>query len=43
MKEVGDLGAKDKLFALLDRVEQGEKVLTTRGGKAVAKLWASAR
>jgi prevent-host-death family protein len=36
--EVGAFEAKDTLGALLDRVEQGEEVLITRHGKAVAKL-----
>ena len=38
MKEVGAFEAKNKLSALLDLVEQGEEVVITRHGKAVARL-----
>lgn len=38
MYAVGAFEAKNKLAALLDRVEQGEEVLITRHGKAVARL-----
>jgi prevent-host-death family protein len=38
MQEIGAFEAKNKLAALLDRVEQGEEVLITRHGKAVARL-----
>ena len=38
MIEVGAFEAKNKLGALLDRVEQGEEVIITRHGKAVARL-----
>jgi prevent-host-death family protein len=34
--------AKNKLSALLDRVEQGEEIVITRHGKPVARLVASA-
>jgi len=36
--EVGALEAKNKLSALLDRVEHGEEIVITRHGKAVARL-----
>jgi prevent-host-death family protein len=38
MHEVGAFEAKNKLGALLDRVERGEEVLITRHGRAVARL-----
>lgn len=39
MQEVGAFEAKNRLGALLDRVEQGEEsVIARRGGKPVAKL-----
>ena len=38
MQEVGAFEAKNKLAALLDRVEQGEEIVITRHGKAVARL-----
>ncbi len=38
MKEVGAFDAKNKLGTLLDWVEQGEEVVITRRGKAVARL-----
>ena len=38
MQEVGAFEAKNRLGALLDRVEQGEKIVITRRGKPVAKL-----
>ena len=38
MQEIGAFEAKNKLAALLDRVERGEEVLITRHGKAVARL-----
>jgi prevent-host-death family protein len=38
MTEVGSFEAKNKLSALLDRVEQGEEIIITRHGKPVAKL-----
>ena len=38
MNEVGAFEAKNKLGALLDRVEQGEEVVITRHGKPVARL-----
>ena len=36
--QVGTFEAKNKLSALLDRVEQGEEVVITRHGEPVAKL-----
>jgi prevent-host-death family protein len=36
--EVGAFEAKNKLSALLDRVEMGEVIIITRHGKPVAKL-----
>jgi prevent-host-death family protein len=36
--EIGAFEAKNKLGALLDRVEQGEEIVITRHGKAVARL-----
>ena len=38
MHAIGAFEAKNKLAALLDRVERGEEVLITRHGKAVARL-----
>lgn len=38
MREVGAFEAKNKLGALLDWVADGEEVLITRHGKAVARL-----
>jgi prevent-host-death family protein len=38
MQEVGAFEAKNRLGALLDRVEQGEEIVITRRGKPVAKL-----
>ncbi|MDN5752650.1 MAG: type II toxin-antitoxin system prevent-host-death family antitoxin [Nitrosospira sp.] len=38
MREVGAFEAKNKLGTLLDWVENGEEVLITRHGKAVARL-----
>ena len=38
MDEFGAFEAKNKLSALLERVERGEEILITRRGKAVAKL-----
>ena len=38
MLEIGDFEAKNKLGTLLDWVENGEEVLITRRGKAVARL-----
>ena len=38
MIEVGAFEAKNKLSALLDRVEQGEEVTITRHGRPVARL-----
>jgi prevent-host-death family protein len=38
MEEVGAFDAKNKLSALLDRVEQGEEIVITRHGKPVAHL-----
>lgn len=38
MHEVGAFEAKNRLGALLDRVEQGEEIIITRRGRAVAKL-----
>jgi prevent-host-death family protein len=38
VKEIGAFEAKNKLAALLDRVEQGEEIVITRHGKAVARL-----
>lgn len=38
METVGTFDAKNRLSALLDKVEQGEEVLITRNGKPVAKL-----
>jgi prevent-host-death family protein len=38
MAEIGAFEAKNKLSALLDRVEQGEEIVITRHGRPVAKL-----
>lgn len=38
MTEIGAFEAKNKLGTLLDWVEQGEEVVITRRGKAVARL-----
>jgi prevent-host-death family protein len=38
MKEIGAFEAKNRLGQLLDLVEQGEEVIITRHGKAVARL-----
>ena len=38
MLEIGAFEAKNKLAALLDRVERGEEIVITRHGKAVARL-----
>jgi prevent-host-death family protein len=38
MNEVGAFEAKNKLSALLDRVEQGEEIVITRHGRPVARL-----
>ena len=38
MHEIGAFEAKNKLGTLLDWVENGEEVLITRRGKAVARL-----
>lgn len=38
MQEIGACEAKNKLAALLDRVELGEEIVITRHGKAVARL-----
>jgi len=38
MEIIGAFEAKNKLSALLDRVEQGEEVVITRHGKEVARL-----
>ncbi len=38
MPEIGALEAEGRLGELLDRVEAGEEVVITRGGKVVAKL-----
>ena len=38
MQEIGAFEAKNKLAALLDRVESGEEIVITRHGKAVARL-----
>jgi len=36
--QIGTFEAKNKLSELLDRVEQGEEIVITRHGKAVARL-----
>jgi prevent-host-death family protein len=38
MNEIGAFEAKNKLSALLERVERGEEIVITRRGKPVAKL-----
>jgi prevent-host-death family protein len=38
MDEIGAFEAKNKLSALLERVEHGEEILITRRGKPIAKL-----
>ena len=38
MIEVGAFEAKNKLGALLDRVEHGEEIVITRHGRPVARL-----
>lgn len=38
MREIGAFAAKNQLGTLLDWVEQGEEVLITRRGRAVARL-----
>jgi prevent-host-death family protein len=38
MREIGAFEAKNRLGHLLDLVEQGEEVVITRHGKAVARL-----
>ena len=38
MQEIGAFEAKNKLGALLDRVERGEEIIITRHGKPVARL-----
>ena len=38
MREIGAFEAKNKLGTLLDWVEQGEEVVITRHGKAVARV-----
>ena len=38
MQEIGAFDAKNKLAALLDRVEKGEEIVITRHGRAVARL-----
>lgn len=38
MREVGAFEAKNRLGALLDRVERGEEIVITRHGRAVARL-----
>lgn len=38
MQEIGAFEAKNKLAALLDRVEKGEEIVITRHGRAVARL-----
>jgi prevent-host-death family protein len=38
MTEVGAFEAKNKLSALLDRVEKGEEIVITRHGRPIAKL-----
>jgi len=43
MKEIGAFEAKNRLGTLLDWVEQGEEVVITRRGKAVARLVAARR
>jgi prevent-host-death family protein len=38
MHHVGAFEAKNKLSALLDRVERGEEIVITRHGKPIARL-----
>ena len=38
MQEIGAFEAKNKLAALLDRVEGGEEIVITRHGRPVARL-----
>lgn len=38
MREIGAFEAKDRLGTLLDWVEQGEEIVITRLGRAVARL-----
>jgi prevent-host-death family protein len=38
VSEIGAFEAKNKLSALLDRVERGEEIVITRHGRPVAKL-----
>jgi prevent-host-death family protein len=38
MREIGAFEAKNTLGSLLDRVEQGEEIVITRHGRAVARL-----
>ena len=38
MDEIGAFDAKNKLSALLDKVERGEEIVITRRGRPVAKL-----
>jgi len=42
MREVGAFEAKNKFSTLLDWVENGEEIVITRRGKAVARLVPSA-
>lgn len=41
--EIGAFEAKNKLGALLDRVERGEEIVITRHGKPVARLVPNSR
>lgn len=43
MRETGAFEAKTKLGGLLDRVEAGEEIVITRGGKPAARLVPSTR
>jgi prevent-host-death family protein len=38
MREIGAFAAKNTLGTLLNRVEQGEEIVITRHGRAVARL-----
>jgi prevent-host-death family protein len=38
MDEIGAFDAKNKLSALLDKVERGEEIVITRRGRPVARL-----
>ena len=38
MDEIGAFEAKNRLGALLDRVERGEEIVITRRGKPVARI-----